>query len=248
MNEDGTMARMPDLRSFSKKHGDIPIVTIQELISARMETECLVKEVASTHLPTEFGDFQLKAFQSTIDRTENLALVRGDLSGEPLVRMHSECLTGDALFSKRCDCGQQLNTSMKMIAEANNGVLIYMRKHEGRGIGLTNKLKAYQLQDKGLDTVEANRHLGFKTDLRHYGLGAQILRSLGIQQLKLLTNNPKKVVGLGGYGLSITQTLPIEVEPNPHNFSYLQTKRDKMGHKLDHLDSPLSASLSEKTK
>ncbi|MGE0615832.1 MAG: bifunctional 3,4-dihydroxy-2-butanone-4-phosphate synthase/GTP cyclohydrolase II [Bacteriovoracia bacterium] len=244
MNEDGTMARMRDLREFAARHGEIPIVAIKELISHRMENESLVKEVASSKLPTAFGEFTMHAFVSLIDGAEHLALVRtktagSDLKpgqekfqGPALVRVHSECLTGDALLSARCDCGEQLKSALKQIAESENGVLVYMRRHEGRGIGLLNKIKAYALQDQGMDTVEANRHLGFQPDLRHYGIGAQILRTLGVKELKLLTNNPKKVVGLDGYGLKIVDRVAIEASPNPHNSQYLTTKREKLGHQL----------------
>lgn len=238
MNDDGTMARLSDLKKFSETH-DIPIVSIKEVIAFRMGGETLVKEVARTKLPSEFGDFEfdLRAFESVIDGTEHLALIKGPLTETPLVRVHSECLTGDALGSLRCDCGPQLQAALKQISEAESGVLIYMRRHEGRGIGLVNKLRAYALQDEGMDTVEANRHLGFQADLRHYGLGAQILKELGITQLKLLTNNPRKVVGLDGYGLKIVERVSIEVVPNDHNLHYLQTKRDKLGHQMGKVPS-----------
>jgi 3,4-dihydroxy 2-butanone 4-phosphate synthase/GTP cyclohydrolase II len=235
MKDDGTMARLPDLKIFAEKH-DIPIISIRDVIAARMEGESLIEEVAKTRFPTAFGgagaEFELRAYRSLIDGEEHLALVRGPLTGAPLVRVHSECLTGDALGSLRCDCGPQLQSALRQIAESGNGVLVYMRRHEGRGIGLANKIRAYALQDQGMDTVEANRHLGFQVDLRHYGLGAQILRSLGVKQLKLLTNNPKKIVGLDGYGLEILERVSIEVPANTHNFGYLQTKKDKLGHHL----------------
>lgn len=244
MNEDGTMARMGDLERFAAQH-DLPILTIKELIEHRMARETLIEEVAVSRLPSQYagveGEFTLHAFQSKIDGTEHLALVSakgGKLANPALVRVHSECLTGDALGSLRCDCGPQLQAALRQIAESGNGVLVYMRRHEGRGIGLANKIKAYALQDQGLDTVEANRHLGFQADLRQYGMGAQILRHLGVTRMKLLTNNPRKVVSLEGFGLEIEEKVPIEITPNSQNLAYLTSKRDKLGHWLK-VDSEL---------
>ena len=233
MNEDGTMARMPDLQEFAKKY-EITMVTIKDLIDVRRRREKLVRKVAESKLPTEYGDFVSHAFESDLDGKVHLALTMGDVSKNDLVlvRVHSECLTGDVFHSLRCDCGSQLNAALRLIAENGSGVLLYMRQ-EGRGIGLVNKIKAYQYQDEGLDTVEANEKLGFPPDLRDYGIGAQILISLGIKRITLMTNNPRKIVGLEGYGLEISDRKPLIIEPNKHNEHYLKTKRSKLGHMLN---------------
>jgi 3,4-dihydroxy 2-butanone 4-phosphate synthase/GTP cyclohydrolase II len=234
MDDDGTMARMPSLEKFSKQHG-IGICTVADLVEYRMRTESFVKIAAETVIPTGYGgDFRIVAFENEIDDLLHLALVKGDISPEKptLVRVHSECMTGDIFGSLRCDCAEQLHKAMAMIEKEGAGVIVYMRQ-EGRGIGLVNKLKAYDLQmNHGLDTVEANQKLGFKDDLRDYGVGAQILAILGVKKMRLLTNNPKKIVGLDGYGLSIVEQIPIEVEPNEHNKCYLECKKLKMGHLL----------------
>ncbi|MGE5328118.1 MAG: bifunctional 3,4-dihydroxy-2-butanone-4-phosphate synthase/GTP cyclohydrolase II [Deltaproteobacteria bacterium] len=234
MNEDGTMARVPELMNFAKVH-NLKIITIADLISYRRSTEKLIKRVACSHMPTKYGEFRIMAYENIINGEHHVALVKGEIENkdEPvLVRVHSECLTGDAFGSLRCDCGEQLETAMEAVEEAGKGVILYMRQ-EGRGIGLLNKIKAYELQDKGKDTVEANLILGFPADLRDYGIGAQILSDIGVRKIRLLTNNPKKIVGLSGYGLEIVDRLPIQVAGNKHNARYLQTKKNKMDHILD---------------
>ena len=232
VNEDGSMARLPDLLEFKRKH-NLKICSIEALISYRRAREVLIERLEVVNLPTNYGDFQLHLYRSKIDDVHHLALVKGTISpDEPtLVRVHSECLTGDVFSSQRCDCGDQLQAALQHIDEAGSGVLVYMRQ-EGRGIGLAAKIHAYKLQEQGLDTVEANEKLGFPVDLREYGTGAQILVDLGVRHIRLLTNNPKKVVGLEGYGLNIVEQLPIKAEANPHNARYLETKREKMGHLL----------------
>jgi 3,4-dihydroxy 2-butanone 4-phosphate synthase/GTP cyclohydrolase II len=232
MNADGSMARLPQLRKFARKHG-IKICSIERLVEYRRKREKLIEQEQNVHMPTEFGDFQLHLFRSTVDGQHHLALVKGVIDPETpiLVRVHSECLTGDVFGSRRCDCGPQLHAALRQIESAGCGVLVYMRQ-EGRGIGLGPKIHAYKLQEQGLDTVEANLRLGFPADLREYGLGAQILHELGVRRIRLLTNNPKKVVGLTGYGLEITEQLPIRPKTNPHNERYLRTKRLKLGHLL----------------
>ena len=233
MNDDGTMARRPQLEEFARVHG-LLICTIADIIAYRMKNEILVREAVRALIPTPYGPFTLIGFENDIDGKEHVALVRGDIDPEEpvLVRVHSECLTGDVFHSMRCDCGDQLDRSMEMIAEEGRGVIVYMRQ-EGRGIGLINKLRAYHLQEKGRDTVEANVELGFAPDLRDYGLGAQILVAVGVRKMRMMTNNPKKIVGLEGYGLEVVDRVPIEIPPTEENKKYLQTKKEKMGHILE---------------
>lgn len=233
MNEDGTMARLPQLERFAQKH-NLLIISISDLIRYRYERERLIEKIAWANLPTEFGEFTIHAYKSLVDGKEHIALVKGDVAGKEnvLVRVHSECLTGDVFGSLKCDCGEQLRQALRQINEEGLGVLLYLRQ-EGRGIGLGNKIKAYHLQDKGLDTVEANRQLGFKEDLREYGIGVQILKDLGLSTIRILTNNPKKLVGIEAYGIKIVEQLPILVAPNPYNYDYLKAKKEKLGHQLD---------------
>jgi 3,4-dihydroxy 2-butanone 4-phosphate synthase/GTP cyclohydrolase II len=232
MRDDGAMARLPELLKFSKKHR-LKICTIAALIEYRRTREKLVEQIEVVKLPTDYGEFDLHLYRSKVDGQHHIALVRGEIAGQKnvLVRVHSECLTGDVFGSRRCDCGPQLHQAMKQVSESGRGVILYMRQ-EGRGIGLAPKILAYKLQEQGLDTVEANEKLGYGMDLREYGLGAQILVDLGLKTIRLLTNNPKKVVGLEGYGLKITEQVPIKIKSNPHNERYLKTKREKLGHLL----------------
>lgn len=236
MNDDGTMSRVPELMIFSKQH-NLKVVTIKDLIKYRTRTEHFVQRVSTTKLPTEYGgEFTAIAYSNELDSNIHIALVKGDIkpSDEILVRVHSECLTGDVFGSRRCDCGDQLHKAMKMISEHGKGIILYMRQ-EGRGIGLVNKLKAYELQDSGFDTVEANLQLGFKADLRDYGIGAQILVDLGVKKMRLMTNNPKKIVGLEGYGLNVVARVPMESKPHEKNIKYLKTKKNKLGHILNNV-------------
>jgi 3,4-dihydroxy 2-butanone 4-phosphate synthase/GTP cyclohydrolase II len=234
MKEDGTMARMPDLVTFSEKFS-VPIITIEEIIKYRVQTDSLVEMVAEADLPTRWGDFTIKAFVDHIQQETHIALTQGDLTGEEpiLVRVHSQCLTGDTFGSLRCDCGKQLQAAMEMISREKRGVLLYLLNQEGRGIGLTSKIKAYKLQEQGLDTIQANVKLGFKADQRDYGIGAQILRHLGLKKLRLITNNPAKYIALAGYGLEISERISLEIAPGKENRDYMKTKKEKMGHLLD---------------
>jgi 3,4-dihydroxy 2-butanone 4-phosphate synthase/GTP cyclohydrolase II len=230
LNEDGTMARVPELIKIAEKFS-LSIITVRSLIEYRMQREKLVQRIVTTRLPSRSGEFQLHLYRSKTDEKEHIALVKGEIKPDTptLVRVHSECLTGDVFGSQRCDCNQQLQAAMHMVEKEGKGIILYMRQ-EGRGIGLVNKLRAYRLQDEGMDTVEANEKLGFRPDLRDYGIGAQILRDLGVRKMRLMTNNPKKMVGLNGYGLEIVERVPLEIDPNFHNERYLIAKRDKLGH------------------
>lgn len=245
MDEDGRMARVPRLLEIARQF-NLKIITIKDLIEYRRRTEILVKRIVSTSLPTDYGNFTLYLYSSEYDEQHHVAIVKGDVStGEPtLVRVHSQCLTGDIFGSQRCDCGEQLRQALRTIEKEGRGVVLYMRQ-EGRGIGLENKLKAYELQDRGKDTVEANEALGFKADLRHYGVGAQILYDLGIRKIRLLTNNPKKIVGISGYGLEVVERVKIEIPPNKVNAKYLATKRDKLGHLLSLVEEPIAMKENE---
>jgi len=243
MNEDGTMARVPDLVPYCERHG-LKMITVADLISYRRRTEKLIERIVSTKLPTAYGEFTAVGYRSLVDDKHHVAMVKGDVAGteDVLVRVHSECLTGDVFHSLRCDCGEQLAAALAMIEREGSGVLLYLSQ-EGRGIGLLNKLRAYRLQEDGFDTVEANLKLGLPADLRDYGIGAQILGDLGLSSIRILTNNPKKIVGMEGYGLSVSEQVPIESIPNPHNEDYLRAKRDKLGHTLHHQGLPLDEEL-----
>jgi 3,4-dihydroxy 2-butanone 4-phosphate synthase / GTP cyclohydrolase II len=243
MNDDGTMARVPDLGPYCERHG-LKMITVADLVAYRRRHEKLVERVVSTSLPTAFGEFVAVGYRSLVDNKHHVALVKGEVVGadDVLVRVHSECLTGDVFHSLRCDCGEQLESALAMIEREGRGVLLYLSQ-EGRGIGLLNKLRAYKLQEDGLDTVDANLRLGLPADLRDYGIGAQILVDLGLTTIRILTNNPKKISGLAGYGLSVTDQLPIQHAPNPHNEAYLRAKRDKLGHTLHHQGLPLDEEM-----
>src|ERR1700753_2060582 len=246
MNEDGTMARVPDLVGYCERHG-LKMITVADLVAYRRRHEKLVERVVSTKLPTSFGDFVAVGYRSLVDNKHHVALVKGDVDGEQdvLVRVHSECLTGDVFHSLRCDCGEQLESALGMIEREGSGVLLYLAQ-EGRGIGLLNKLRAYKLQEEGLDTVDANLRLGLPADLRDYGIGAQILSDLGLSSIRILTNNPKKISGLAGYGLSVADQIPIQHAPNPHNEAYLRAKREKLGHTLHHQGLALDEEMLER--
>jgi len=243
MNEDGTMARVPDLIPYCERHG-LKMITVADLIAYRRQHEKLVERVVATKLPTAFGEFSAVGYRSLVDDKHHVAMVKGEVAGfeDVLVRVHSECLTGDVFHSLRCDCGEQLAAALAMIEQEGRGVLLYLSQ-EGRGIGLLNKLRAYRLQEDGLDTVDANLKLGLPADLRDYGIGAQILVDLGLSSIRILTNNPKKIRGLEGYGLSVAEQVPIQSVPNPHNEAYLRAKRDKLGHTLHHQGLPLDEEL-----
>jgi 3,4-dihydroxy 2-butanone 4-phosphate synthase/GTP cyclohydrolase II len=234
LNPDGSMARRPELQVMAREHS-LTFVTVAQLVAYRLQTERLVHRVAEARIPTDFGEFKIIGYQNDVDQAEHVALVHGEVAGEQdvLVRMHSKCLTGDVFGSQRCDCGHQLHRAMELVAQAGRGVIVYLDQ-EGRGIGLLNKLRAYALQDAGADTVQANERLGFAPDLRNYGIGAQILRDLGLSSIRVMTNNPRKLVGLEGYGLQIVERVPLVTDPNRENRGYLQVKRDKLGHLLAH--------------
>jgi 3,4-dihydroxy 2-butanone 4-phosphate synthase/GTP cyclohydrolase II len=243
MNDDGTMARVPDLERYCTRHG-LKMITVADLIAYRRRHDKLVERVVTTRLPTAFGEFTVVGYRSLVDDKHHVAMVKGEVEGvrDVLVRVHSECLTGDVFHSLRCDCGEQLESALAMIEREERGVLLYLAQ-EGRGIGLLNKLKAYNLQDQGLDTVDANLELGLPVDLRDYGIGAQILADLGLSAIRILTNNPKKIRGLEGYGLSVTAQIPIVHAANPHNERYLEAKRDRLGHTLHHQGLPLDEQM-----
>jgi 3,4-dihydroxy 2-butanone 4-phosphate synthase/GTP cyclohydrolase II len=246
MNDDGTMARVPDLVGYCERHG-LKMITVADLIAYRRKHDKLVERVVATRLPTAFGEFAVVGYRSLVDDKHHVAMVKGEVAGveDVLVRVHSECLTGDVFHSLRCDCGEQLESALSMIEREGLGVLLYLAQ-EGRGIGLLNKLKAYNLQDQGMDTVDANLELGLPVDLRDYGIGAQILADLGLSSIRILTNNPKKIRGLEGYGLSVSAQIPIEHAPNPENQAYLAAKRDKLGHTLHHQGLPLDEEMIQK--